>query len=221
VRLMPDYLADVATVDIGDLAGVLQRVNPQATRTTSGCPNRCKFCAVPKIEGNFKEFDTWPPGPIICDNNLLAASVPHFDRVMDGLEKIGWCDFNQGLDCRLLTDHHAERIGRIKKAMVRLALDSESEKNAWSEAFGRLRKHKTAKHRIRCYALVGFRDSPDESWQRCEWIESHGIKSLPMWHHSLDQLEPNIVRPDQEKDGWNDLERRRLMGWFYQHRNMT
>ena len=31
--------------------------NPCATFTTRGCPNKCKFCAVPKIEGDFKESE--------------------------------------------------------------------------------------------------------------------------------------------------------------------
>ncbi len=56
VRLMPDYLADVADVDVGDYPGVLQMVNPLATKTTVGCPNRCSFCAVPKTEGVFVEL---------------------------------------------------------------------------------------------------------------------------------------------------------------------
>jgi hypothetical protein len=220
IRLMPSYLSGIenVTVSMNDYDGVLQMINSQATRTTVGCPNQCAFCAVPKIEGKFRELESWSPGPIICDNNLLAASVEHFDSVMDQLEGIGWCDFNQGLDCRLLTDHHAERIGRIKKAMVRVALDSKSEKEAWSIALEKLLSFGTAKRRIRCYALIGFRDSPDEAWDRCEWIQSHGILVLPMWHHALDQLQQNLVRDDQKKSGWTDYERRRIMGYFYQHR---
>ena len=44
VRLMPDYEIQGATQ--ADMEGVLQRVNPQATRTTVGCIRRCKFCGV-------------------------------------------------------------------------------------------------------------------------------------------------------------------------------
>jgi len=104
VELIPDYFADFDFVSIGhEMPGMLQKINPLATKTTIGCINRCRFCAVPKIEGKFKELDDWPDLPIICDNNLLASSQPHFDRVIDRLKKHEWADFNQGLDARLLT----------------------------------------------------------------------------------------------------------------------
>lgn len=47
VDLMPYYLLDVAD-DIGGelLPSPISRHNPDATFTTRGCPNHCKFCAV-------------------------------------------------------------------------------------------------------------------------------------------------------------------------------
>ena len=70
----------------------------------------------------------------------------------------------------------------------------------------------------RSYALVGFDSDPGEAWDRCKWIESHGIKALPMWFTELDALERNKVTDKQKALGWNDYERRRIMGWFYKHR---
>lgn len=206
-------------VKIGhDCEGVLQRVNWQATKSTTGCPNSCPFCAVPKIEGAFQELDDWPDLPVYIDNNLLAASQQHLDRVFDRLERWGWADFNQGLDARKLNDYHAERINRIKKPMVRLALDNMGYQKYWSRAFDTLRRHGIAKHKIRAYALIGFNTGPDEAWNRCQWIENHGVKPLPMWFHELDAREPNIVTDKQRELGWNDFERRRIMRWYYQHR---
>lgn len=52
VELMPEYLAGIDGVTIGhDCPGILQRINPQATRTTLGCPNRCGFCAARDAAG--------------------------------------------------------------------------------------------------------------------------------------------------------------------------
>lgn len=94
VQLLPEYLAGIPGVIIGkDHPRVLQRVNPMATRTTTGCPNKCKFCAIGqgRVEpGGFHELADWPDLPIITDNNLFAASPAHFDRVMDRLERWGW-----------------------------------------------------------------------------------------------------------------------------------
>ena len=123
VKLMPEYLADIPNVivDTGNIDGVLQRINPHATRTTTGCPNKCRFCAVPVVEGKFIELDDWPDLPIICDNNLMYSSISHFDKVCDRLEKHKWSDFNQGLDARLLNEYHAERLARLPNSIIRLA----------------------------------------------------------------------------------------------------
>ena len=54
VELMPDYLAGLEHITIGrHMPGVLQRVNPLATRTTEGCTRSCGFCGVGtgRIEG--------------------------------------------------------------------------------------------------------------------------------------------------------------------------
>jgi len=45
-RFYPGYL-DGLPVTVGDhCSGMLQRMNPYATRTTLGCPRSCRFCAV-------------------------------------------------------------------------------------------------------------------------------------------------------------------------------
>lgn len=221
VRLMPDYLAGLPCEVGGDLSGVLQRFNPEATRTTRGCPNACRFCAVPRIEGAFAELSDWPDLPILCDNNLLDASDAHFDRVCDRLEKWGWADFNQGLDPRLLTAHHAERIKRIGKVTVRLALDHQGTKDRWASAFQRLRHVGFAKAKIASYVLVGFDSDPAECWERCEWVEMYGALACPMWFHELDALDRNQVTKKQADLGWNDYERRRIMQWYYRHKKVT
>jgi hypothetical protein len=221
VQLMPDYLQGIKNVSLGgDMPGVLQRVNPMATRTTVGCPNRCKFCGVGQrlIEGPFKELPDWPDKPIICDNNLLASHHRHFDRVIDRLVKWEWCDFNQGLDAAFLTNHHAKRIAEIKNPIVRLALDSDARRNVWTRAHETLHQAGIAKHRIRTYVLCGFRSTPDESWARCEWVKAQGYDPYPMWFHPLMALERNIVTPEQVLLGWTDNERKELMGWYYRRR---
>src|ERR1035437_8232344 len=91
VMLMPDYLHDT---QIGyEYPGILQRINPEATRTTTGCPNQCAFCGVKTIEPRWAELRDWPDRPVLCDNNILAASDEHFERVCLRLRNHGWCDF--------------------------------------------------------------------------------------------------------------------------------
>lgn len=219
VYLSPGYFGGMPWVSVGmDHPGVLQRINPMATRTTIGCIRSCGFCAVRRIEGHFRELADWPNLPVIVDNNLIASSQDHFDRVIDRLREWGWADFNQGLDCRLLNDHHARRISEIGRPMVRLALDSKRNEEQWGTAIEMLRSAGIPLKLIRSYALIGFDSGPDEAWERCRWIEQQGVKALPMWFHTLDAFQLNSVTPQQENLGWSDFERRRIMQWFYQHK---
>ena len=233
VGLMPEFFFGCKAEIGGSLPGVLQRWNPLATRTSLGCPRKCKFCGVPKVAAQeaielsgfpIMRFEDWPDLPVIADDNLLLAGktqaerIAHFDKVCDRLEKHEWCDFNQGTDARAVTEHHAERLARLKKPMIRMALDSMSYVAAWDEALDKLLRAGVAKRNIRTYCIMAFGTSPDECWKTCEHVESRGIKPLPMWFHELDALERNIVTPRQAELGWNDYERRRLMQWFYQHK---
>lgn len=216
-QLMPGFFDDLDYVSVGtEMPGILQRINPMATRTTTGCIRSCGFCGVRKLEGNFRELEDWPDKPVICDNNILAASMGHFTRVIDRLKKRGWADFNQGVDARLLTLDHARRIAEIKKPVVRLALDNMAYVDDWEKAYRILRKAGLPKKAIRSYALIGFNSDPEEAWQRCEYINAHGIKPLPMWYHPLNSLQNNIVTGDQERFGWTDFERKLIMQYYYQ-----
>lgn len=226
-KKLPGFFLGCSAEIGGSIPGILQRWNPLATRTSVGCIRMCNFCSVPMVEGVQALQETgkrqfalpdWPDLPVIADNNLLANPVSHFDRVCDRLEKHDWCDFNQGTDARLVTEHYAERLARLKNPVIRLALDSMSYVEAWDRALERLLRAGVKKRNIRTYCLMAFGTSPDESWKVCEYVESKGVKPLPMWFHELDALERNIVTDRQRELGWNDYERRRLMQWFYQHK---
>lgn len=219
VRLMPDYDLSPAVIG-GDLPGVLQRVNRAATRTTVGCMRRCEFCAVRAIEGGFRELPDWPDGYLLCDSNLLAASMAHFERVIERLERRGVADFNQGLDARLLTAEHARAIRRIRKPICRLALDHDSDREAWADAVDRLRTAGIPKRAIRSYVLIGFDGTAEQDLDRCRYVESFGIKALPMWYHRLDALTRNAVTEDQRAMGWSPRKRREVMCWYYYHRTL-
>ena len=221
VLLMPGYFKGLSNVEERkSMPGVLSLINNQATRTTVGCIRKCEFCGVSKIEPEFKELSNWPDLPIICDNNILAASQKHFDKVCDRLEKWGWCDFNQGIDARLLTEYHAKRFKRIGRPIIRLALDSASLCDIWENAFSILLKVGCKKSWIKTYCLVGFKDNPETAWKNCSFIQTHGIKAFPMWYHSLTEEIYNNVSDEQTRNGWSQFERKRIMGWFYKHKEV-
>lgn len=161
----------------------LQFHNPLATFTTRGCPNKCEFCAVPKIEGDLRELPSWEIKPVICDNNLLAASQRHFDRVIDSLKSLPYVDFNQGLDSDLFTNHHARRMGELKAVKVRFAFDHVNYEASVIEAIERARSH--ALKDIGVYVLFGFNDTPEDARYRLEKIRELKIRPNPMRYQPL------------------------------------
>lgn len=222
VKLIPGYFRDIDYVSEGGrLEGVLQRVNSLATRTTLGCSRKCSFCGVKSIETKYEELKDWPNLPVVCDNNLLSASEQHLEKVLGRLIDLGEADFNQGLDCRLMTQDVSNLIGEIKRPIVRISCDSEKVKGKWVRSFEMLRRSGIAKRNIRTYCLVGFDTDPSEAWSRCRFVEGHGVDAYPMWFHELDSMVLNKVTDKQKGLGWSDFERRRIMRWFYQHVDVT
>jgi len=214
VALMPDYLSDVAECN-GESVQALERHNPDATFTSRGCIRHCPFCAVPRIEGQLRELEDWTPAPIICDNNLLACSRAHFDRVIDRLKPLLGIDFNQGLDARLLTDYHAGRLAELD-CMVRLAFDSIGYESSFMTAFERLRRAGFPLNRIRVYVLIGFRDTPEEALYRLRTVADLGIDPNPMRYQALDSLKRNsYVGPN-----WTHSELSRYMRYWSNLRYM-
>lgn len=158
--------------------------NPLATFTTRGCPNRCSFCAVPKIEGDFRELADWRPAPTICDNNLLAATKKHFKKVIDGLTFFVASDFNQGLDARLFSAFHADQLSRLSDPHIRFSWDSIKTESAVADAIA-LCKHCGFK-RISVYCLIGYKDTPEDARYRVEKVIEWGALPNPMRYQPLD-----------------------------------
>jgi radical SAM superfamily enzyme YgiQ (UPF0313 family) len=86
---------------------------------TKGCPRSCKWCIVPKMEGNIhkfaelEEFCKNQKKIRLLDNNILA-----YENHMEELQKLydikKRFDFTQGLDIRLINKENAEFIREIK-----------------------------------------------------------------------------------------------------------
>ena len=215
----PDFLADIAIqLDSGSVKA-LARHNPNATFTTRGCIRRCPFCAVPKIEGTLRELsdNEWEPKPLVCDNNLLAASIGHFDHVIDRLlaSKIQGIDFNQGLDARLLASHHAKRLAELHRneqlKKVRLAWDNIKTERQLRRAFEMLRDAGIPANKVGVYILIGFDDTPEDALYRLmtTW---HDLKAWPnpMRYQPLDsKRKNNHVAPD-----WTHRELQRYVRYW-------
>lgn len=208
VTFNPGYLADVA--QIGGAINALPRHNPNATYTTRGCVRRCPFCTVPQIETDFVELTEWEPRPIVCDNNLLASSLSHFNRVIDRLKPISGIDFNQGLDARLLTKHHANRLAELNMLYVRLAWDDIHLERQFINATELLHRAGFPKRMIRPYILIGYNDTPDDALYRLETARKLGTTPYPMRYQPLNALRRNeYVHPS-----WTNRELTRFVRYW-------
>lgn len=210
VAYNPDFLSSVALIPQNYPVVALPYHNPDATRTTTGCPRKCAFCIVPTVEGDLKEKGDWTPRPIVCDNNLLAASKRHFDKVIDRLKPLRKVDFNQGLDARFLTCYHAQRLVELDLRCLRLAWDHTSMESAFMKAFERLIGVGIQPNMVRVYVLIGFKDDPADALYRLETVRQLGAWPNPMRYQPLDtKIRNNYTGPN-----WTDSELKRFMRYW-------
>lgn len=209
VSLMPEYLAGVATIGAGN-EPALWRHCPEATKTSLGCVRQCPFCAVPLTEGDLVELSHWESQRLVCDNNLLACSRKHFDRVVDSLKPIHGVDFNQGLDARFMTKHHALRLAELDLHWVRLAWDFTANERAVFQALDLLGQAGIPKRKIGVYVLIGYQDTPEDALYRLNTLWERRYWPFPMRYQPLDALQKNqYVAP-----GWTESELQRYMRYW-------
>ena len=188
---------------------VLAMHNPLATYTTRGCPNKCRFCAVPIIDGPFIEWEHWRHAPIVCDNNLLAASRFHFEKVVDSLRPFPMCDL-QGLEAKRLTGWHLDLLRSLSKPLLRFGFDHTSMESPVADAVARCTRAGFKGKDIRVYVLIGFDDTPDEARYRLELVRSWDALPFPQRYQPLDATEKDrYVAP-----GWTDAELRRMQRYY-------
>lgn len=87
---------------------------------TRGCIRKCSFCLVPEIEGNlyfYNDIDKIIRHDRVSflDNNFLAYSG-HKEILKRLIVLNIKCDFNQGLDIRLIDEENAELLSRLNYA---------------------------------------------------------------------------------------------------------
>ncbi len=165
--------------------------------TTRGCIRRCKFCAVPQLEGtlrtsieNIKPF-VWPKHTriIFRDNNILAGDWRHLFSELRELKR--WVDFNQGLDARLIDGDVAQEISRLKTEYIRLAYDDRSMKPFVESAIRDLKSAHVRPRKIVVYTLYNFKDTPEDFKCRVEELLKLGVTSYPMRYEPLSALTKN------------------------------
>ncbi len=144
------------------------------TITSRGCPKRCPWCFVPNREGPLRELAVIEPGNIVADNNLLACSRPHIERVFTMLRDQKAVQFKGGMDIDYLQPWHIDLLKTIKLKSLFVACDCDEHLSRLDKAADLLADFSIEKKR--CYVLVGANsESQDQAKRRCEAVLAKGF----------------------------------------------
>lgn len=177
---------------------------------TRGCPNRCKWCVVPKKEGKIAPYmdieEIAVDGRkniILMDNNVLASEygLQQIEKIVSMGVRI---DFNQGLDARLVTDDIARLLVKVKWIKrIRFGCDTPGQIAECERATALIDKYGyKGEYFFYCILLDDFK----ESFTRVNHWRKKGKRFLPHCQPYRDVNNPRQIVPQWQKDlaGWAD-----------------
>ena len=198
-RMRPDY-SIYPQIDSKTAYGFLTR----------GCPNRCKWCVVPKKEGKIAPYMDIEEiaidgrkNIILMDNNVLAS-----DYGLQQIEKIVSMgvrvDFNQGLDARLVTNDIAQLLARVKwMKRIRFGCDTPGQIAECERATALIDKYGyKGEYFFYCILMDDFK----EAFSRVNHWRGKGGRFLPHCQPYRDLNNPRQIIPQWQKDlaAWAD-----------------
>jgi hypothetical protein len=187
-----------------------------------GCPNRCAFCAVPRLEGGLNSCKdsirhlVYPGHDrlILWDNNILAS--PSWQSIVSEAMELGiGVDYNQGLDAMLVTPAVAETLSKLKMPCVRIAYDSKAKGKHVKNAIELITSKGIRGREVFVYVLYNFKDTPDDFFARARDVLMWGAVVFPMRCEPLDSMTRNkYISPSWDKDRLEMVEKvRRVLGF--------
>ena len=158
--------------------------------TTRGCPNKCAYCFVPKIEKDLTLYKNWQkhvdlsrPFANILDNNITSFGVDHIKEIGKFFTKYKIkVRIESGVDCKKIDNEMAEALASIpfvNPRGLRTAFDRIDEDGLFQKAMKRLIREGISKHSIQACVLFNFTDSPQEANYRARECVRLGITPYP------------------------------------------
>lgn len=128
---------------------------------TRGCPNHCRWCIVPKKEGDIRPYCTWrqlvrpdTDKLVLMDNNILACDYG-IGQLADMIGSGYKIDLNQGMDARLVTPEIADILARLNWIRyLRFSCDQESQIEPILRTCRLLAERGVKPYRVLVYLLV-------------------------------------------------------------------
>lgn len=128
---------------------------------TRGCINKCRWCVVPRKEGNIRPYRKWQEivrndtdKLVLMDNNILA--IEYGIHQLESLIGSGYrIDLNQGMDARLVTEEVADILSRLSWIRhIRFSCDQKSQIEPIQRTIELLQAHGIRPYRVFIYLLV-------------------------------------------------------------------
>lgn len=196
-RLQPDYSL-YPCIDKNTAYGFLTR----------GCPNKCKWCIVPKKEGNVRPYMDVDEiaiegrtNLVLMDNNILASDygLQQIEKIIERGYKV---DFNQAMDARLVTPEIAKLLAKVKWIKrIRFGCDTPGQIEHCEKAISLI---DAAGYKGEYFFYCMLHGSFDECFNRVDHWHKRGKRYLPHCQPYLDFTKQKQNIPQWQKDmaGW-------------------
>ena len=179
--VQPDYSMYSNIIDEKSAYGFLTR----------GCIRSCKWCIVPTKEGNLRPYMDIEEIAIdgrnkitLMDNNILASDygITQIEKIVKMGLKV---DFNQDMDCRLVTPEVAQILVKVKwLKYIRFACDTSSQLPYLFQACDLLKKYG---YKGKVFMNVLLSDNINECLNRINKIRAYKqLEMLPFAQPYLD-----------------------------------
>lgn len=156
---------------------------------TRGCPRGCHFCIVAEKEGrrschvaDLTEFWRGQKKIELLDPNILACK-DHPRLLKQLIDSGALVNFNQGLDCRLLTEENIALINQIRLDNIHFAWDYMKESDAVLRGlvlYAKLATRRPHGDLATVYCLVNYDTTMEENLKRIYTLRDMGYRPYVM-----------------------------------------
>ena len=188
-RIMPDYELYRERFPKDDYA---------LGRFTRGCPNRCPWCVVWRMDGNhvrkvadLSDFWCGQDTVRLLDDNIMADEDIFCDacrQLHDAKVKVLW----EALDIRRVNDRTAQALASVRVAkQIHFAWDSHAQDGYVERGIETLKRNGVRPYRLMFYVLVGFDTTHEYDMHRIMTIHEMGADPFAM-PYNRDMSDPRI-----------------------------